>query len=138
MTKNPKLKFLTFNQMIRVRVFYNRNNVPQIKIKIKQNIIVNIICNSLESLKENLARMSLMRLAGRVIVTRPTSLMSNEEILDYFISDSPPINHKQLAAIILPLLNFSKFKPKDLPKFIQEISPLKISREDAIKVLDSM
>lgn len=121
--------------MIVVFIYYNKHNNAQIKIIIKKNIKINIICNSLTSLYEQLDKLKQLKFADKIIIVRGTSLISDSEILQYLVSESQLINYKQLATIIMPHLNFIKSKPVDLPAYIQNISPISITYTDAEKIL---
>lgn len=125
--------------MIFIYVYFNSKSAAQVKIEIKKKMKIKIICSSLDSLKTQLAKLSQLSFSDKFFICKGTKLMSNEEIIRMLRNDQhPPINFAKLASLLLPKLNFAKNKPRDLPAFIQEISPFPLSREEAESVLKEM
>jgi len=123
--------------MIKLYIFYNKRSPPQLKITFKPGKIGKIIimCDSLDSLEKLLLSAKSMKFADKILICQGTRLMSNEEILSYFNTENPPINYQQIAELIYKRLNLFKNKPSDIPAYIQSVSPFKITREDAEKIL---
>jgi len=120
---------------VKVYIFYSKKNVCQIKIEIKREIKVKIICNSKESLFRELCNLARVKFSEKFVICNQNKLARNDEIMKHLESFSVPLNFEKMAEYLSPKINFAQNKPSDIIAHIQQISPITISRADAERIL---